>query len=80
MSYWRSKAAAVITQAIAEGKAQGLEDKELKKFVNKRYPFGMRQYHPYKIWLDEMNKQLATPKSSTGKLEMNRATNWEQLP
>ena len=27
---------------------------DLRKLINNNYPFGARKYHPYKIWLDEV--------------------------
>ena len=31
-----------------------------RKELKDAYPFGPRQYHPYKIWLDEIGRQLGT--------------------
>jgi hypothetical protein len=56
MSYWRDKARAVIAAALAEGEARGLAGKALGRFVAGRYPFGLRENHPYHIWLSEMRR------------------------
>lgn len=52
-SYWRATARKVIEQALCDGRAAGLEGKALVAFVDARYPFGLRELHPYKIWLNE---------------------------
>lgn len=60
---WRDIAKQVIQQALAEAKAQGLDFNATKTYVNARYPFGERAYHPYKIWLSEMKRTfMACPK------------------
>ncbi len=53
---WRDIARAHIATAKAEGEQQGLTGKALRDFVNGRYPFGERKYHPYKMWCDEMKR------------------------
>jgi len=58
MSTWRDKARPVITQAIADGRALGLDGPALNRFISGRYPFGKHECHPYKIWLDEVRAQL----------------------
>lgn len=55
---WRDKARQVIAAVIAE---VGTDDPgKLKRALFDAYPFGERQYHPYKIWLDEIKVQLGT--------------------
>jgi hypothetical protein len=55
LSYWRSKAAPIITRVLEETK--GKPDAEIRKALHDAYPFGPRKYHPYKIWLDEIKRQ-----------------------
>jgi hypothetical protein len=56
LSSWREKSAAVIARVVAE---VGTDDqKALKKALFDAYPFGERQYHPYKIWCNERAKVL----------------------
>lgn len=50
MSYWRTKAHAVITASLKEGREKGLEGKDLERHVSEAYPWGERANHPYKIW------------------------------
>jgi len=61
-SYWRSKARPIIRAVIAEF---GADKERLKKELRKAYPFGPRQFHPYKIWLDEVRRQTK-PRASNG--------------
>jgi hypothetical protein len=57
-SSWRSYAAPIIAKVIEENKGKDL--KEVRKALFHAYPFGEREYHPYKIWLDECARQLGT--------------------
>ena len=51
-------AAPIIAEVIND---IGRDDmKELKSKLREAYPFGLREYHPYKIWLDEIKRQLGT--------------------
>ncbi len=60
MSYWRKQAAPIIRRVIEE---VGCDDERvLRKALAEAYPFGPKAYHPYKIWLDEIKKQLQGPK------------------
>jgi hypothetical protein len=54
---WRDIAAPIIADVLRETK--GKEEKEIKKALFEAYPFNERQYHPYKIWLDEIKRQRA---------------------
>lgn len=51
MSWWRSHAEQVIRQALADAQAQGLDEVATLTLVDSRYPFGIREYHPYQMWL-----------------------------
>lgn len=62
-SYWREKAAPIIRRVIAENAGQPMQ--AVRKALHNAYPFGPRQYHPYKIWLDECQKQLGTKKKKS---------------
>lgn len=61
-SYWREKATPIITKVIADNKGKDL--KEIRKALHNAYPFGPRQYHPHKIWLDECARQLGIKKQT----------------
>ena len=53
---WRHIATPIIAQVLLE---HGREDtKELRKALFDAYPFGYRQYWPYKVWLSEIKNQL----------------------
>lgn len=56
MSTWRSQAATVIFDVIRQN--PGMEPKKLRKLISAAYPFGERKYYPYKIWCDEVKRQL----------------------
>ncbi len=56
-SYWRHTAKKVIEEVMNENRQA--DEKELRKKISDAYPFGQRSLHPYKIWLDEVKKQIA---------------------
>ena len=58
-SYWRNIAAPIISKVLEETKGASPED--VRKAVREAYPFGQRKYHPYKIWCDEVKRQMHRP-------------------
>lgn len=54
-SKWRIVARAAIQKAIASLPPE-CDRAELKKAIDQAYPFGEREYYPYKVWLDERRK------------------------
>ena len=54
-SYWRKRAAPIIASVLAESK--GKPEVEVSAALRAAYPFGPREHHPYKIWLDEIQVQ-----------------------
>ena len=63
---WRDRARPLIAKIISR---HGTEDiKGLRKALREAFPFGPREYHPYRIWLDEIRVQLGTkPKRTADK-------------
>lgn len=55
-SPWRLAARSAIDKAIASVEDGDLV--KLKKAIDKAYPFGYREYYPYKVWLDERRHAL----------------------
>jgi hypothetical protein len=55
-SHWRNQAAPIIARVLAAHKGQS--EKAVRMALRAAYPFGERKYHPYKIWCDEVNKQI----------------------
>ncbi len=63
---WRNSAANVICECIKAN--PDADEATLRKIISAAYPFGPRMYHPYKIWLDEVKRQMhyrAISKSQT---------------
>lgn len=55
-SYWRNIAGSIIAEVIARvGRS---DERALRKALHDAYPFGERRMHPYKIWCDEVRRQL----------------------
>lgn len=60
---WERKARAVINPTIAYLK-RDIDDgtsneTELRRILSKKYPFGERLHHPYKIWLRCVDEAIA---------------------
>lgn len=60
---WRGKCAPIIAEVLAAN--VGADEKTIRAALFEAYPFGPRQHHPYKIWLDEIAKQRGK-KAPTG--------------
>jgi hypothetical protein len=73
MSTYRDNAAPLIACVLAATKGQ--PEKDIKAALKAAYPFGMRQYHPYQIWCDEIRRQRGLkPKLGTfGKRRKEKA-------
>lgn len=54
-SRWRLAARRAIQKAIAS-LPPDCDRSQLKKAIDQAYPFGEREYYPYKVWLDERSK------------------------
>lgn len=52
---WRDRARPIIQKVLQETK--GKSDKEIRQALRDAYPFGPREYHPYKVWCDEIQRQ-----------------------
>ena len=57
---WRDVARPIIARVLEETK--GKPDIEIRQALFNAYPFGERRYTPYKIWLDEIQKQRGKKK------------------
>ena len=56
---WRDHCRPIIAEVIER---VGTEDpKALRKALLEAYPYGQRSMHPYKIWRDEIRRQLDPP-------------------
>jgi len=49
---WRAKATPIILDVLE--RTRGQSEAAISAALYEAYPFGLRQYHPYKIWLDEI--------------------------
>ena len=62
---WKEHAAAHIRWVVQQHPGV-TDEKELRKLISDNYPFGMRQYHPYKAWLKAVKEFFAQPPAVTG--------------
>ena len=60
LSHWRRLAAPIIARVLAEN--TGKPEREVRAALRSAYPFGPREHHPYKIWLDEIRVQTGRRK------------------
>lgn len=60
MTTWREILAPTIARVIGEVGASN--DKLLRQALRKAYPCGERAMWPYKVWCDEIHRQLGTKK------------------
>jgi hypothetical protein len=57
---WRDCSISKIANSLLEYEAQcaclgqEINPQDAREYVNARYPFGAREYSPYKIWLEEL--------------------------
>lgn len=58
---WRERAAPVITEVL--NRTRGADEQTIKRELREAYPFGARRHHPYKIWLDEVQRQRGLKKA-----------------
>lgn len=58
MSMWRAEAKKAIDAAHARLPA-GVSFADRRQAIDAAYPFGPRQFHPYKMWLKERKAYLA---------------------
>ena len=65
MGSWRDIARPIIAKALAEAVDNGMTEKETKRFIHLRYPFGPRSMYPYKIWCNEIRIQLGLINNKT---------------
>lgn len=55
VSTWRAQAAPIIAKVLEDN--YGKSNDEIRTALRDAYPFGERKYHPYKIWLNEIQRQ-----------------------
>ena len=56
---WRDIARPIIAEVIRGcGYPKGCDLAFIRKALRGTYPFGERRYWPYKVWCDEVRKQL----------------------
>ena len=67
---WRDIARPIIDRVLKE--VHGKSEKEIREALRKAYPFGQRQYHPYKIWCDEIKIQRGQKKSAAKNKGLNQ--------
>ena len=66
-STWREHAAPIIARIIRANPHESYV--QLRKRISKAYPFRERECHPYKIWRDEVKRQLTAHFGTTEKQE-----------
>jgi len=67
-SRWREIANRIITETVAKAREHdpSVGALRLRQLVSQKYPFGQREMHPYKIWLDAVKKLIPMPEKPPG--------------
>jgi hypothetical protein len=52
---WREISTPIVFKTLEATK--GKSEKEIRKALSDAYPFGERAMYPYKVWLDEIQRQ-----------------------
>ena len=63
---WTKRAEVIIDHQIKiiRLREPKCETKEVERYCRKNYPFGCREYWPYKAWLKVMRKKFPKPNQS----------------
>ena len=56
-NHWRDHARPIIAEVIA-GFPADADEKAIRKALTHAYPYGERAMWPYKVWCDEVRRQL----------------------
>lgn len=75
-SKWRQRAVEIIKRTALEN--DWATPEEMKKALSAAYPFGPRNYHPYKIWLECVKEFLAFKFGTVAR--KGKAIRFEELP
>lgn len=63
---WRTQAVRVIREVL-ETIPDGLSRRDVRNALDARYPFGLKQYHPYKVWCSAVRDMVGV---DAGEAEM----------
>jgi hypothetical protein len=67
---WRDIARPIIAEVLKD--TSGENEKVIRKALKDAYPFGIRKYHPYKIWCDEIKVQTKKRKFGQKKKSIDK--------
>lgn len=70
MKSWRDHCRPIIARVIAE--VGTTDEKKLRDALRAAYPYGVRQYYPYKTWCHEIRVQLGKTKMRSREQEKSR--------
>ena len=77
VSPWRRESMETIKRVLS-GLPPDATDTQKRKAISDAYPFGPRQYHPYKIWLSEVRKYFTPPASRVSQSDIKRIEEYEK--
>lgn len=64
MKTWRERVRPIIAQVLKE--TEGKSEAEIRRALREAFPFLPRQHHPYKTWLDEIQRQRGLKRPKRG--------------
>lgn len=59
MHTWRERCSELIRATIKEN--EGKSEREVRAALRAAWPWGPREHWPYRVWLDEIRRQLGKP-------------------
>lgn len=79
-SQWYATSVRIIQATLAECKERGITDpKDIEKQIDAAYPFGMRKYHPYVMWLNAKQDLLGGKRKTSRSRDRAKLAEWEAM-
>ena len=66
LGYWRRRSMPIIAQVLLD--TAGQPERVIRARLSAAYPFGEKRHWPYKVWLDEIQRQRHGPKARIRKV------------
>ena len=66
LGYWRRRCMPIVAQVLMD--TAGQPERVIRARLAAAYPFGKKHLWPYKVWLDEIQRQRHGPKARVRKV------------
>ena len=68
-SPWYDHASGIIQRVIRQGQRDGLTPSQIRAAIRQAYPYGIRQYWPYRVWIRAQQDRLVEAGMATERQE-----------